>query len=96
LLFSGGIPAVSHRFISHELGCTNGIIKSAVLPCHPAATSYDKLGLAGWGGYVSSRDCNRRSATGQKLQLFGVPSPLHSDLGGRVIDVMQIVGREFD
>lgn len=90
------IHPVSHRFISNELGCTNGMIKSAVLLCHPAATSYDEPGQARWGGYASPRDCNRRSATGQKLQLFGIPSSLHRDLGGGVIDVMQIVGREFD
>jgi len=37
-----------------------------------------------------------RSATGHLLQFFGVPSPLHRDLGGGVIDVTQILGREFD
>lgn len=37
-----------------------------------------------------------RLATGHLLQVFGIPSPLHRDLGRGVIDVMQIVGCEFD
>lgn len=37
-----------------------------------------------------------RSTTGHLLQLFGVSSPLHRDFGGGVIDVTQIIGREFD
>jgi hypothetical protein len=37
-----------------------------------------------------------RSAPGHLLQLFGVSSSLHRDLGGGFVDVPQIVGREFD
>src|ERR1019366_2730236 len=37
-----------------------------------------------------------RSATGHLLELLGVPGSLHRDPGGGIIDVTQIVGREFD
>src|SRR4051794_12189277 len=36
------------------------------------------------------------SATGHLLQLLGVSIALHRDPGGGVIDLTQIVGREFD
>jgi len=36
------------------------------------------------------------SATLHSLQLFGVASALHRDLGGGGIDVTKVVGREFD
>lgn len=45
---------------------------------------------------ATREDIFGRSTTGQKLELFGVSSPLHRDFGGGVIDVTQIVGREFD
>src|SRR5215212_1082335 len=37
-----------------------------------------------------------RSATGHSLQLFGVPSPLHSDLRRGALDLAEIVRRELD
>ncbi len=38
----------------------------------------------------------RRSATDQFLQVFGVPSPVHRDLGGSALDLTEIVGRQLD
>ena len=38
----------------------------------------------------------QHSATGHFLQLFGITSPLHHDLGGSVVDFTEIVGSEFD
>jgi len=38
----------------------------------------------------------RRSATGHLLQPFGIPSPLHRDLGGSSVDFTEIVFRQFD
>ncbi|WP_442940620.1 MFS transporter [Nostoc sp.] len=55
-----------------------------------------------WTSMISSLNITTREnifcrlATGHLLQVFGIPSPLHRDLGGRIIDVMQIVGREID
>src|SRR6478735_8411031 len=37
-----------------------------------------------------------RSATGHSLQVFGVPSPLHLDLGGGAVDFPEVVGRQFN
>jgi hypothetical protein len=37
-----------------------------------------------------------RSAVGHLLQVFGVPGPLHRDLGEGAVNVAQIVGRQFD
>src|SRR6266567_526638 len=36
------------------------------------------------------------SATGQLLQLFGVPCPFDLDLCGSAIDLMEIIGSEFE
>lgn len=38
----------------------------------------------------------RRLATGHLLQLFGISSSFHRDLGSSIINISQIVGREFD
>ena len=38
----------------------------------------------------------RRSATGHLLQLLGVAGPLHRDLGGRGLDLAEVVGRQLD
>src|SRR5216684_3858572 len=45
---------------------------------------------------LNTREPFFRSATGHLLQMFGVPSPLHGDLRGGALDLMQIVGREID
>jgi hypothetical protein len=37
-----------------------------------------------------------RSAAGQLLEVFGIPSPLHGDLRGGVLDLTEIVGCKFD
>ena len=47
-------------------------------------------------GWRESEFIFRRSATGQLLELFGVPSPLHGDLGGGAINLTEVVRREFD
>ena len=36
------------------------------------------------------------SATGQSLQLFGVASPLHFDLGGGAVDLAEVLGSQFN
>jgi hypothetical protein len=37
-----------------------------------------------------------RSKTGHPLQSLGIPGPLGRDLGGGILDLAQILGREFD
>src|SRR6266478_5407083 len=52
-----------------------------------AVTICDRISL--------SRVCHR-SATGHLLQLFGVTSSLHGDLGSGAIDFTEVVRREFE
>jgi hypothetical protein len=47
-------------------------------------------------GGARERPWVRRSATDQFLQVFGVPSPVHRDLGGSALDFTEIVRRQLD
>lgn len=60
----------------------------------PLADGWEPILLMSIGPILSVRFV--RSAAGHLLQLFGVASTLHGYVGGGIVDVTQIVGRECD